>query len=647
MGMHEHQSYEVQVHHNGRWQVHARYPHHERALAIREAKDMNVERSGNIMVRVILEDYNPRTGRHNETMIYRNRAEPPAKKVARRVRYNDWDDPRGGYFSDDDFYFSDDLPATPKASVSSIMFLGILLSILAISIGAGGAATGLLYLLMKGFGMAMEPVTQRVVMTGMFCIVFIIAATSTYSHYAARFDLNPFKKKKKTTRPVKPSKVSQEMKKAAADIDKISKTETPPTEIPAEDENFAFVEEAKEADQQDDQAAEDENSKVDFSEEAQHQKMFLINFLGTCLGALKGPEGSADKINRFAVNMFMTGATLRICADNDLSDSETAHILRRMLEMLGAKPDQISRFLREYPKHLEQPRHKGLFEQGGDIAARFSDGDQSAPLYIRASMEEWGSWRPSPDADANPNLLTIMFTDMVGSTDLATRHGDYAAQEVLKSHDLIVRTALTNFEGNEIKHLGDGIMASFKDHSKAVACAIEIQKRIEGNNNAGPEFPLHVRIGLHSGQPIKKQNDLFGTAVQLSARLCAFCPSNSICISQDLKDLFGEKPTFTFTDLGGQKMKGFDKLITVFEVDWKAMPIEYSDGTTPVSPIVEQDHTAPDMAVVAHSHNVEKDAGFDAGLPIQKPEHPAAKPTPEDVTEPSAENPEKTSPPEQ
>jgi len=669
MGTNENQTYEVQLHHNGRWQVQSRYPFHERMQAIADAKDLSRDRR-HVPVRVILEDYNPRTGRHDESLIYKNGVVPKQKKTARTKRANSWadmavsSDGRIGYLNEDiDKYLllPDDADIDPvKAKVSAPMFLGICLSIAAMGLGAGGAATGLLYLLMQAFDLGQFATVQRFLLIGMFGLVFMIATSSSYAHYASRFDLNIFKKKIRKPVHIPPSKISQEMQQAAEAIANTKPAADTQIPVPADDFTIFDKEDLqKETPTADNtNSAEEEDASFELSDDAEKQKMFLINFLGTCLGALKGPDTSLEKLNRFGLNMFMTGAVINIAQDRGLSDRETQVILYRILEMLGASTEQAERFERDLSKNLAHPRHLRLFENSGKIAVRYADGDQSAPLYIRTVLQDWLNWKPAPDEHSNPNLLTIMFTDMVGSTDLASKHGDYAAQEVLKTHDLIVRTALTNFEGKEIKHLGDGIMASFKDPDLAMQAGIEIHKRVEGNNKAGPEYPFHLRVGLHIGEPIKKGDDLFGSAVQLAARICNYTDGGKLAISRELRDIFGERPVYTFLDQGEQKLKGFEDPQRIFEVDWTAPPLSYDENqenvnTEQKAPNPEEDtplgadtlnemenraapqnqysppDVAPDMAAAKSKPAVKADPNFSTDIPWNGPGKKATPPKPE------------------
>jgi len=603
MGMTENQNYEVQVYQRNCWQVHARYTFYERTAALHDAKALDKERK-NLPIRVIMEDYDPRSGRHKEVLIYRNKIDASkanshstshktTRRSVGRVGY-------GVDEYDDDFLDLFEDKVKPKSPISAWKFLGISSMILMISIASAALATGAFAFLLNGFDIQVTDTMRKALLIGVFISIFLIAAMSSIQHYALRFDLNPFKGKKKPSPIVTKNSISKEMEKAAKAIDeeplkKVIKEEVPPSNI--------F----------DDLEIQEEDIEI-FSSKAEQQKMFLIKFLGNCLGALKGTEPNANKLNRFGMNLFMTGSVISTAKVHNLSDDETTSILQSILEMLGAKPDQASRFSLEYEKYLSTPRHLELFETGGRCAVNFSDGDQSAPLYIQKTIDDWLNWSAPIDEIINPNQLTVMFTDMVGSTDLTSRHGDYAAQEVLKTHDLIVRTALTNIGGKEIKHLGDGIMASFKDHNLAIQAAIEIQKRVSGNNNASPEFPLHLRIGLNTGEPIKKDNDLFGSAVQLAARLCDKAISDGILVSHNLRHLCDEKSPFTFIDIGTQELKGFNQPIALYQIDWSAAPIIYET----------QDQATSSERSRLPAKPGEENSGFDVDYTLEKTDQPIA-----------------------
>jgi class 3 adenylate cyclase/pimeloyl-ACP methyl ester carboxylesterase len=169
---------------------------------------------------------------------------------------------------------------------------------------------------------------------------------------------------------------------------------------------------------------------------------------------------------------------------------------------------------------------------------------------------------------AKEDVHTILFTDMEGSTTLTQRLGDAKAQEVLRTHNRIVRDALKAHSGTEIKHTGDGIMASFTSASRALECAIAIQRALAQHNEANPDLPIRIRIGLNAGEPVAEEEDLFGTAVQLAARIAAKAEGEEILVSDTLRGLVAGKG-FLFSDRGDVALRGFEDPVRLFEVRWR------------------------------------------------------------------------------
>jgi class 3 adenylate cyclase len=165
-------------------------------------------------------------------------------------------------------------------------------------------------------------------------------------------------------------------------------------------------------------------------------------------------------------------------------------------------------------------------------------------------------------------LRAVMFTDIVGSTEMTARLGDRAALELVRSHDALVRRALEAFGGREVKHTGDGIMASFDKTPNAVRAAAEIQRRISAFNADAPES-LSVRIGIHAGEPVTDQNDLFGATVQLASRLCSEAEADGIAVSGLVRELCKEEAA-RFTPRGERRLKGFAEKIQVFRFEWRS-----------------------------------------------------------------------------
>lgn len=170
-----------------------------------------------------------------------------------------------------------------------------------------------------------------------------------------------------------------------------------------------------------------------------------------------------------------------------------------------------------------------------------------------------------PDGKIDSAVRTILFTDIVGSTSLTEKYGDIEAMTILRKHNEIVRYSLQKNNGNEVKHTGDGIMASFNSTSKAVRSALEIQIALREYREKNPNIPLHLKIGINAGEPVTEGNDFFGVAVQLSKRICDLAERDEILISEVVKELCMGR-NFQFSDLGEHSLKGITLPVKVYRV---------------------------------------------------------------------------------
>ena len=154
---------------------------------------------------------------------------------------------------------------------------------------------------------------------------------------------------------------------------------------------------------------------------------------------------------------------------------------------------------------------------------------------------------------------------MEGSTALTQRLGDAAAQEIRHVHNDIVRAALASNSGSEVKHTGDGIMSSFPAASLALDCAIAIQRGIAAHKDQHPDSLL---VGLNAGEPISEEEDLFGTSVDLAARICDHAQPGQILASNLIRELVAGKG-FLFSDIGETELRGFEDPVKLWEVRWR------------------------------------------------------------------------------
>ena len=171
-----------------------------------------------------------------------------------------------------------------------------------------------------------------------------------------------------------------------------------------------------------------------------------------------------------------------------------------------------------------------------------------------------------PD-ERDPGIRTVLFTDIVDSTSLTQQLGDEAAMNLVRLHDTVVRKALADSDGREVKHTGDGIMASFVSAVAAIKSATQIARDLASHRQDDPQCPLHVRIGVASGEPVERHGDIFGSTVQMAARLCSCAEAGQILVSNVVAELCVGKKV-RFQDLGDLTLKGFDCPVRAHAVAW-------------------------------------------------------------------------------
>jgi class 3 adenylate cyclase len=168
-------------------------------------------------------------------------------------------------------------------------------------------------------------------------------------------------------------------------------------------------------------------------------------------------------------------------------------------------------------------------------------------------------------------VRTILFTDLVGHTEMMRRLGDERGRKVLREHERITRDLLKQFGGAEVKTMGDGFMASFGSVTKAMDCAIALQRAFASWNDvegAQQAAPLRVRVGLNAGEPIEEDGDLFGSMVIMASRVAAQAGAGEILIPEPLRHLLTGK-SYVYADRGETMLKGFEDAVRLYEVRWR------------------------------------------------------------------------------
>ncbi|HEX6153487.1 MAG TPA: adenylate/guanylate cyclase domain-containing protein [Solirubrobacterales bacterium] len=162
-------------------------------------------------------------------------------------------------------------------------------------------------------------------------------------------------------------------------------------------------------------------------------------------------------------------------------------------------------------------------------------------------------------AEAERALATILFTDIVGSTEIAARLGDRDWRQLLERHDAAVRRQLTLHRGREVKTMGDGFLATFDGPARAIRCASAVQDEVAG-------LGIEVRAGIHTGEVELIGDDVGGMAVNIGARIGALADAGEVLVSSTVRELVVGSG-LEFADRGVQTLKGAPGEWRLFAID--------------------------------------------------------------------------------
>jgi class 3 adenylate cyclase len=170
---------------------------------------------------------------------------------------------------------------------------------------------------------------------------------------------------------------------------------------------------------------------------------------------------------------------------------------------------------------------------------------------------------------AGPSTAIVLFTDVVGSTELRVRVGEDAAEEARRVHDRLVGGAIEANHGRVVKSLGDGVMAVFTGAAEAVTAAVAIQRVLDRHSLGVPQSSrFEVRIGLSAGDVTPENGDCFGTPVVEAARLCAAARGRQILATEVVRLLVGQRWGHLFRAVGSLQLRGLADPVATVEVDW-------------------------------------------------------------------------------
>ena len=578
-------TYEVSVLQGGRWEIHSRYNAMQKDDAIQEAMSLGTT-PGIEATKVIREVYDPKEGLAEEYTVYKSesarskpsRPTPPAAAPARSRSKPGKSTARGtparaapaGDRETATRPRQRRPKAKPRATLISVLvklMLVILMSVAVASLMAGIGAAFLPHTQL--YGISLSGPSRDNFLIVIFIVGFVLTAVLSFKSFLSKVDLAAVGERKGVAAPQPAPRARQA---GQADVLKHIDVTLPPSAEeppPAGEEAPA---EADDAPEKEDETKKEEEEKeeaktaaADLSPNAEQQKRYMMKFLGDSLAETKDAHKSLDNFNKFGVNLYLAGACEAIAKKKNLDESEGAGILSDGVQVMGFNKQSADSFAQKKEEYLlADSRYMQMYQAGRNAMNTSLEGDSAAPNQLDKSLTEWNKPKAKEE---NTGPITVMFTDMVGSTALTQDKGDAVAQEVVRAHNRVVRDALSRCAGREIKHTGDGIMASFDTTSNSVEASMLIQRGARAHSVANPDLPLKLKIGINAGEPIAEDDDLFGTTVQLSARIVDKAGEGETYVSEIVRGICAGKE-LGFRSVGQFDMKGFPEPITLFEVLW-------------------------------------------------------------------------------
>ena len=199
--------------------------------------------------------------------------------------------------------------------------------------------------------------------------------------------------------------------------------------------------------------------------------------------------------------------------------------------------------------------------------------EETTAFDPRSSLEQVAltvaTERPDLTSRAAPDgTLTILFSDIEGSSTMTERLGDQRAQEVLRTHSAITRNEVESHDEFEVKSLGDGFMLAFSSGRRGLQCAMAIQRSFAAYSDEHPEYPVRVRIGLHAGEVVREADDFYGRNGILASRIADQANGGQILVSSLLKELTESSGDLEFGTGHDVKLKGLTGTTRIYPVIW-------------------------------------------------------------------------------
>ena len=190
--------------------------------------------------------------------------------------------------------------------------------------------------------------------------------------------------------------------------------------------------------------------------------------------------------------------------------------------------------------------------------------------------------------DKFTRVITVMFTDLKGSTAIAEAEGDFGSRKLIKEHNELVLPPIKN-HGTLVKTMGDGTMSYYETAQNALRAAMKIQKDVNNHNiDKKPKVPILIRVGIHTGECVVEENDIFGDAVNVASRFESISNPGEIYLSEETYNLLTDKSEFYCRFVKTAKLKGKKEAFRIYKAFWDEKEIELDKFGTEEEVVVKK-----------------------------------------------------------
>lgn len=303
----------------------------------------------------------------------------------------------------------------------------------------------------------------------------------------------------------------------------------------------------------------------------------LVAFAAEAVAAL-GPQAAAlQAFDRYGIHLYLAGAAQELAWRESLTATTLREILVGVLAEQGVGADAARVFCERLPGAQNRPRYKAMLDAGRTAMAAVVEG-RTVPDAVRLPtvLRQWSN---PHDKAAGARRYAVLLTDIIGSTDATRKLGNSGAQRMLRAHNAIVRGALKQNRGTEVKHTGDGLLAIFDKPADAVEAARAIQQDVFAYVKDNPDVPLALRIGIEYGDGALEGGEFFGPAFTAIEGTCDAAGAGDIAVTPAVRDrAAGANVQFApLTPSPTAKMfvPGLFKLLWEPKPVYNAPPLEY------------------------------------------------------------------------